>query len=58
MNDNGGVFVLVFLAGFMIAHLITLSMSQTYYRLNIIERGYGLYCPTDGDFAFIEECIE
>ncbi len=22
----------------------------------IIERGYGMYCPTDGDFAFIGEC--
>jgi len=23
-----------------------------------IERGYGLYCPTDGEFAWVGECEE
>ena len=23
-----------------------------------IERGYALYCPTDGDFAWVGECEE
>lgn len=27
-------------------------------RAEIIERGYGLYCPATGNFAFIGECEE
>jgi hypothetical protein len=26
------------------------------YQVQIIERGYGQYCPTTGKFAFIGEC--
>ena len=26
------------------------------YQKQAIERGYGLYCPTDGNFAWVGEC--
>jgi hypothetical protein len=44
----------IFCVGLALGHRTT----DFYYRLNAIERGYGLYCPANGDFAWKGECRE
>jgi hypothetical protein len=41
-------------AGFMVAGLLLLTTVQP--NSVIIEKGYGLYCPDNGKFAFTGEC--
>lgn len=40
--------------GFALGHAST----KEWYRIDAIERGYGLYCPTNGGFAWKGECGE
>jgi hypothetical protein len=50
------------LLGFVIGVLLMLGPvlgldTNTYVAVvELVERGYGLYCPSDGNFAFIGEC--
>ena len=34
------------------------AATKEWYRTDAIERGYGLYCPENGDFAWKGECGE
>lgn len=36
--------------------LIGVKFTGSYYQHGIIERGYGLYCPDNSEFAFVGEC--
>ena len=40
--------------GFALGHAAT----KEWYRTDAIERGYGLYCPVNGIFAWKGECGE
>ena len=39
----------------LVGHLESIHTST---HVSIIERGYGLYCPKDGNFAFVGECTD
>ena len=36
--------------------LLTLVSTRTVPVKSVVDRGYGLYCPEDGEFAFVGEC--
>ena len=38
--------------------LLSITTNETITEVELVERGYGLYCPSDGFFAFIGECNE
>ena len=44
--------------GFVIGTVIATAFSINAYQTRIVERGYGLYCPNNGVFAFKGECKE
>lgn len=52
--------------GFFVAFLIVFAggvflgatLQEGYDQNQAISRGYGLYCPNDGKFAFVGECYE
>ena len=48
----GGIIILWI--GFALGHAAT----KEWYRTDAIERGYGLYCPVNGIFAWKGECGE
>jgi hypothetical protein len=57
-EDTGSVAFMLLVVGFFAGLMIATLFSQAHYRTRIIDRGYGLYCPADGEFAFIGECKE
>lgn len=55
----GGVLMISFLIGLGITGFgITMGDNEARHQLHTeaIERGYGLYCPTNGQFAWAGEC--
>ena len=57
MSDEAWMFwwsVFIFCVGLALGH----GPTDWYYRVNAIDRGYGLYCPANGDFAWKGECRE
>ena len=38
--------------------VITANPPPSDFHRQAIERGYGLYCPMDGEFAWVGECEE
>ena len=44
--------------GFILGVLICDYIIKANYRTDAIERGYALYCPDDGKFAWVGECDE
>lgn len=57
-----GIDIAFFIMGFLVSFLLTsfFFMSYwtptSYWQSQTIQRGYALYCPTDGKFAWIGEC--
>jgi hypothetical protein len=53
-----------FLAGYVVGCFILFSLivmiatPNSNWQGKVIERGYGLYCPSDGAFAFVGECTD
>jgi hypothetical protein len=45
--------IFYFVGGYLSAKYTT-----EFFKVEIIERGYGEYCPKTGEFAFIGECDE
>ena len=44
---------------FIISISFIIGLSQGYkMKLQAIERGYAIYCPVDGEFAWVGECKE
>ena len=52
-----GIFVVVLVGG-LTALIVMLSHPEPDLHRQAIERGYGLYCPMDGEFAWVGECEE
>lgn len=55
MDDGLGIFGLIVVAvfiGFILGHMSGEDSMET----EAIERGYAIYCPTSGDFAWKNEC--
>lgn len=44
---------------FVIGLSFIIGLSQGYImKSQAIERGYAIYCPLDGEFAWVDECDE
>ena len=52
---SAGLIVGVF--GFF-AFCVIIATPNSVWQGKVIERGYGLYCPNDGNFAFVGECTD
>ena len=48
--------LLCFAAGIFFGGMVGLGVEVNQYRSQAIERGYALYCPNDGAFAWKGEC--
>jgi hypothetical protein len=57
MENGGFTFFAICLASF-ISMLLGGFIMSSQWRGEMIERGLGLYCPTDGTFAFTGECSQ
>ena len=44
--------LMAFIGGMFIGSALQLDMDQK----EVISRGYAIYCPDNGKFAFIDEC--
>lgn len=56
-NFNYGLMVgmtIALIVGATMAYIFTTPTSE--WQSNAIERGYALYCPSTGDFAWKDEC--
>lgn len=60
VNIVGGIVFGVFLgvAAFFLLVALPHTTPNDFWHRQAIERGYGLYCPTDGEFAWVGECEE
>jgi len=47
---------LIYQDNLVVKHGYALESKDEYYKMSIIDRGYGLYCPSTGRFAFVDEC--
>ena len=53
-----------FLTGFFIGFfalfslIVVIATPNSAWQGKVIDRGYGLYCPSDGNFAFVGECLD
>lgn len=59
MSGDFKEFLSASILGVVIGVVVTLVSAEVRYQrweAKVIERGYGLYCPTDGEFAFVGEC--
>lgn len=46
------------LSGFLLGVLMMELLADNDYQQQAIERGYGLHCPSTGDYAWKGECDE
>lgn len=37
---------------------IRMKMKEVNFKTELVNRGYALYCPNNGQFAFVGECKE
>lgn len=62
MDKALGDFVLGYWVGFISAVIVCFSCAiawwtpNSYWRGEAIERGHAVYCPNNGNFAWIGEC--
>ena len=60
VEDVGMDLLIGFVSGMVIFTVITLLSilpeNDKKWEQNVIDRGYGQYCPTNGEFAFKGEC--
>ncbi len=54
--DDGGVFIVVLVVGLIIGILIGHIATSQDFQAEAIQRGYALFCPQDGEFAWKDEC--
>ena len=43
-------------AGGFIGMIVGANLGAGSYKAQAIERGYALYCPADGDWAWVGDC--
>lgn len=55
MNE-GQAFLIGIVLGFLIGVISGIYTVSDHYKQSAIERGYGLYCPDTGNFAWVNEC--
>ena len=55
-NEAGAVFTFGLAMGVLLSALLTSAILSSSYESDLINRGYALYCPTNGEFAFKGEC--
>lgn len=59
MSDNVAiVFAVSIFITFSASMIVGGIIQQNYHEKEAISRGYGLYCPADGKFAWVGECDE
>ena len=56
MNDDGGAFFLGCIVGAAVAVFFTIHILNGDWHVDLINRGYAIYCPDDGGFAYKGEC--
>ena len=53
---DGGTLMLGLAAGFLLGVMVGAGIADKIARTEAIERGFALYCPDDGAFAWKDEC--
>lgn len=56
MSDWVLGFILGIIVGLVVGFIAGVSEQRARFKQGAIERGYGLYCPTNGDWAWKGEC--
>lgn len=55
MSEGNSFITGIVIGGLIVGIMTGLTVSSSYEK-SAIERGYALYCPTDGNFAWKGEC--
>jgi hypothetical protein len=55
MDDGSGIGA-IFILGLFIGAIVCYFITSYEFEKQAISRGYALYCPTNGDFAWNGEC--
>ena len=55
MDDGSGILSLLIL-GIIIGFMIGYYVASDNYKTEAINRNYAIYCPSDGNFAWKDEC--
>jgi hypothetical protein len=55
MDDGFAIIMLVVVAGF-IGFIVGVIVGEVEMQAQAIQRGYALYCPSSGDYAWQGEC--
>lgn len=58
MGSEIGAFLLGALFAFVIGAALGFDQEARSWEQNMIDRELAIYCPTDGEFAFIEDGCE
>lgn len=45
-----------FVLGLIVGGSIAYGLTTTGFRMTLVEKGYGMYCPDTGGFAYVGEC--
>jgi len=56
MDEAGSVFFAGFVIGAIVATIFTVNIINQDWHVDLINRGYAIYCPDDGEFAYKGEC--
>ncbi len=54
--DEGGAFFVGCIVGAVVATIFTAGILTQDWHVDLINRGYAIYCPDDGEFAYKGEC--
>lgn len=55
-SEAGALFTFGLAIGALLSALLTSAIVSSSYKSYLINHGYALYCPTNGEFAFSGEC--
>jgi len=55
-SDSWPALIFIAFLGFLLGMIIGSLLEGGEYKAQAIERGYALYCPADGDWAWVGEC--
>lgn len=56
MSNKTYLILMISLFAGTLGSIIGSELQNARWRHEIIQRGYGLYCPVEGNFAFTGEC--